>query len=461
MKDECEKKLKEKNDEIDKLKNDHKKKLKGKNDEIDKLKNDYEKKLKEKNDEIDKLIKENANLQSSHASDEGEKVDDKSAEILEKNQNLHNIITKKDEKIKLLENDNKRLVKNEKEANFKLQKLMDEKDCLKQQINKLKDENLQNENNRLHDELSKREAQINELDNKLNESSQKIKDLEQKLLNLPQGEKSSYTFLEREQIDNQYERIEELGRGASSTVFKVVNKENLRALKEFNKVRYTEEDNSDFNKIKSIFNEFEILSNLNDPNIIKVYGMFRGDQEKPPSILFEYCPNNLKKEITKLENDKRVHVIIDIVKAMRTIHKAGIIHRDLKPENILLDDNCNVKLADFGISKVLDPDEDQTKEAGTLDYMAPEVFDSYDYNEKVDVYSFGIVLYQILMKGMKPCISVKQKLEGKLPEIPQSVSSFSADLIKECLDRDPSKRPSFESIYLRLTENWGKILSFD
>ena len=240
----------------------------------------------------------------------------------------------------------------------------DEDERLKEQISSKSDElkEIREENDRLCNELLKKEENEKEMKSQIeklrseqaqekksfrkkdNESMQKIKKLEQELSEL-RGEKSIGAFLEREQID-QYEKIEELGRGASSTVFKVINK-NYRALKELNNVKYTEEDNSGFDKIQSLFNELMTLSNLDDPNIIKVYGMFRGDQKSPPSILFEYCPNNLKKEITKLDNEKRVRVIIEIVKAMKTIHKVNIIHGDLKPENILLDDNYNVKLADL------------------------------------------------------------------------------------------------------------------
>lgn len=180
---------------------------------------------------------------------------------------------------------------------------------------------------------------------------------------------------------------------------------------------------------------------------MKTFGFFYGDSSHAPSILLEFCPSNLKKRVKKLTNRERVRVIIELSSAMESVHTAGIIHRDLKLENILLDKDNHVKLGDFGLCSFIEKDTEimsYTQMVGTINYMAPELVKGRkDYNEKVDVYAFGVVVFMILTNGEKPDITIFDVGAGKKAPIPKSVSSFSKKLIEKCWSFEASERPSF------------------
>ena len=167
----------------------------------------------------------------------------------------------------------------------------------------------------------------------------------------------------------------------------------------------------------------------------------------------------------------KIKALYDCARAMDFLHRSSIIHRDLKPDNLLvvsLDFNSPVvcKLSDFGTTKgtnAMVQNMSQTKAQGTGFYTAPEIMDGkVDYTNKVDVYSFGIMIasvvdnclppyhnipearnqlkfYPLLMKGMRPIVS-------NIGDMPLKLKT----LMEHCWDSDPDKRPSFERILLRL-----------
>lgn len=229
---------------------------------------------------------------------------------------------------------------------------------------------------------------------------------------------------------------------------------------------YDDDENEfiiDVDRVKRFLNEYEVLNQIDHPNIIKTYGFFFGDAKHSPSILLEFCPSNLKKRIKKLQEEERISIIVEIASAMKKVHEEGIIHRDLKLENILLDDQNNVKLSDFGLCTLIENDTlttSRTQMAGTLCYMAPELLNrSKNYDEKVDVYSFGVVLFLILNNGVFPEIGLLDVGAGKQADIPDCISDFSKHLIQMCWSFKPSDRPSFADICDMLdNENKYKLI---
>lgn len=218
----------------------------------------------------------------------------------------------------------------------------------------------------------------------------------------------------------------------------------------------------DIDKIRRFYNEYLLISQLNHQHIIKAFGFFYGNKKNPPSILLEYCPCNLKKNIHNLNDSDRKRIIIEICDAMKEVHNAGIIHRDLKPENILLDSKKSVKVSDFGLCTLISYDTEtlsRTQMAGTLMFMAPEILQGKtDYNEKVDIYAFGIVVYFIVTKGEYPKFNITDVVKGNQIEIPETLTSFTQKLLHKCLSPSAEDRPSFKDLYKILKKNEKKLI---
>jgi serine/threonine protein kinase len=152
-----------------------------------------------------------------------------------------------------------------------------------------------------------------------------------------------------------------------------------------------------------------------------------------------------KPEVGPFENPTRkAQLICDIVLGMRYVHSHHIIHRDLKPANILLDENWRGLIGDFGLSRSISASGPPTPETGTRYYAAPEQWDSnVEYNEKVDVFSFGLIVYEIIGDIL---VFPNGHWSPQLPEIPAAFGQIMRNLIPRCWSAGPSQRPSFEEI---------------
>ncbi|KAL0351701.1 UNVERIFIED_CONTAM: Serine/threonine-protein kinase STY46 [Sesamum calycinum] len=145
-------------------------------------------------------------------------------------------------------------------------------------------------------------------------------------------------------------------------------------------------------------------------------------------------------------------VAIDVSKGMSYLHQNNIIHRDLKAANLLMDENEVVKIADFGVARVQLQSGIMTAETGTYRWMAPEVIEHKPYNHKADVFSFGIVLWELLtgklpyahLTPLQAAVGVVQK--GLRPAIPRNTHPFLVELLEKCWQQDPSLRPEFSEI---------------
>jgi ankyrin repeat protein len=135
---------------------------------------------------------------------------------------------------------------------------------------------------------------------------------------------------------------------------------------------------------------------------------------------------------------------------MNFLHQCRVVHRDLKSLNILLDDNYEPKIADLGLAKFVHDGEIQTMKIGSFPWMAPEVLSSNFYNEKADIYSFAMILYEIStlrypFGECRPTEIPPKVLSGKRPSL-EGVPSEIASLIARCWKQNPRERPSFAEI---------------
>ncbi|KAN0028998.1 hypothetical protein ACTFIV_010866 [Dictyostelium citrinum] len=250
-----------------------------------------------------------------------------------------------------------------------------------------------------------------------------------------------------------------IGRGSCAEVFTGTWRGIIVAIK---KAKLLNEDDEDF--LNELAQEATIMSQLRHPNICQ----FLGTCNNPPEILIvmEYMPLGslyriLHDPAISLDWPRMKSMALDIAKGMNYLHCSDplVIHRDLKSHNLLVDEHYRVKISDFGLStrfkKHLDKKTAMTP-VGTPCWTAPEVLRNDAYTEKADVFSFAIVLWEMVTRedpyqGMPTFQIVISVGQHKLrPIVPPQVSAPFTRLITECWSEDPQQRPSFQEIVKRL-----------
>lgn len=254
-----------------------------------------------------------------------------------------------------------------------------------------------------------------------------------------------------------------IGTGGSCTVYRGLYKQKLVAIKEMkqnlNKTSFMKE----FNR------EIQTLSKLKHPNLVMLLGASIGSK---CCIITDYCAGkslfNLlyERREVKLSWKQRFKFARDIAEGMAYLHSVHppVLHRDLKSLNLLLteeintpEDSSTVKITDFGVSRVL-TEETMTGKIGTSHWMAPEIFNDLPYGLPSDVYSYGIVLWEILTretpyKGVNPANIPYQVSLGKRPDVSAIASSCPSklkEIMVECWNSNPALRPTFNNIVERL-----------
>ncbi|QTA86081.1 serine/threonine-protein kinase [Desulfonema magnum] len=239
-----------------------------------------------------------------------------------------------------------------------------------------------------------------------------------------------------------YEILEEIGHGGMGSVYKVydaVRGENL-ALKEMS-LRHTESPAA----ILGFKNEFRIMSEFRHPNIVRVFE-FGMSQENIPIITMEFVSGKNLSELSDLSVEQVVDMLIQICQVLAYIHSRLYVHRDLKPDNIKRLDDGSVKLLDYGLMSQLGILASGNV-SGTYYYMAPEVILGGIIDEGTDLYSLGIIGYELLT-GQRPFTgSKKEILQGHLKQVPPEPENIRPDIpvsvsamIMKLLEKDKDRR---------------------
>ena len=260
---------------------------------------------------------------------------------------------------------------------------------------------------------------------------------------------------------NEFATIRKIGSGRFGELFKIEHKKshNIYAAKiSFNLF----EDDSP-QTLHAISDEINILSKIHHPSIIKFIGLsfYNFFKEKKPVIITEFLSNGSLYDILTLERQsladfdwnptRKLINIYGIASAMSYLHSHQIIHRNLKPRNILIDQFLCPKIDDIGLSRIQHSFENNKSLKFVNDepaYIAPEIWKNENYTAASDVYSYGIIMYEIMTvqipfenyDSKTICESV---LKGKRPEINKKIPKSYRNLIERCWSQNENDRPSF------------------
>ncbi|MCO5558577.1 hypothetical protein L7F22_012162 [Adiantum nelumboides] len=213
--------------------------------------------------------------------------------------------------------------------------------------------------------------------------------------------------------------------------------------------------------------EVNVLSRVHHRNVVK----FIGACKKPPvcCIITEYLAlgsvrSYLHYQPFPLALKLAVDMALDIARGMEYLHSQGVIHRDLKSENLVIAEDLCVKITDFGAACIEWESSPMTDDFGTYRWMAPEMISKKRFSKKADVYSFGIVLWELLTghvpfedyTPVQAAFAVVHK--HARPPLPLNCPSTLGYLLQECWHADPDKRPHFTKVVAVLEEMRESIL---
>lgn len=202
-------------------------------------------------------------------------------------------------------------------------------------------------------------------------------------------------------------------------------------------------------QLETFKREVWTMANVDHPSILKLIGV---TLRQPFCMVTELLQTSLQNRIKMISPTRRSIIAYKVAQGVEAMHKAKVLHRDLKSGNILLDEFDNPRVCDFGLVGFLTP-EPRTGFVGTCQWMAPEVIISTPYyTEKADVYSFGILLWEMLTlkmpyEGMMQDYVVMGVLDGLRPTIsPQYGPPKLIELICSCWHQDPAARPTMTQV---------------
>ena len=245
-----------------------------------------------------------------------------------------------------------------------------------------------------------------------------------------------------------FKHLKILGQGSFGKVVLVKNQNNnkLYAMKILDKKFIVKK-----NQVSHTQTERALLEKLKHPFIVRLNYAFQ--DSKRLYFLTEFLQGgelffHLRRNSGYKEKAVRFYMC-QILLALEYMHDNNYIYRDLKPENILIDKEGNIKLTDFGLSKIMPPDETTTYTmCGTAEYLAPEILFGKGYDKTCDWFSFGVVLFEMFC-GYHPFKSKGQRIDPKIylrkTYIPEKVGKTARDLIEKLFVSNPKKRLGYKS----------------
>ena len=256
-----------------------------------------------------------------------------------------------------------------------------------------------------------------------------------------------------------FEVRSELGRGAQSTVYLGFDPQLQREIA----IKTVHFSQPDLAQSKVLLDEARTVSKLRHANIVPIFEA--GEEGGDVYLVFEYVPGKNLAEFLRqsgaLSPVKAASIMRPILDAVAHAHALGIIHRDLKPSNILLDENSTPRVMDFGIAARVDhPSESADEYTGTPAYMAPEYIDRHEISERSDVFSAGLILFEMLagrraVEGSN-VFQIMHQIANKDIKLPESVAVDQnlSSILYKALAREPSVRYQTAKQFSEALENY-------
>jgi eukaryotic-like serine/threonine-protein kinase len=271
-------------------------------------------------------------------------------------------------------------------------------------------------------------------------------------------------------VDSRYKILSRLGAGGMADVFLAEDQQLGRnvALKLLYQ-RFAEDP--DF--VERFRREAQAAAGLQHPNVVSVYD--RGAFDDTYYIAMEYLPGRSLKQLIRqeapLDPVRAIDIALQILKAARFAHRRGVIHRDLKPHNVIIDDSDNAKVTDFGIARAGASDMTETGSImGTAQYLSPEQAQGHAVSAGSDLYSIGVVLYEMLT-GRVPfdaesAVTIALKHVSEAPPPPTAINPRVPPELEQvvmwALNKNPVDRPvNADQFITALEQAKASILSGD
>ena len=263
--------------------------------------------------------------------------------------------------------------------------------------------------------------------------------------------------VQNKSLFDKYEVKQKIGKGKFGLVKFGINKETKQQVA----IKIMAKKNMDKSDLELAKVEIDILKIGQHPNIIKLYDIY--ENENYIYIIMEYCSGGdllsyFEHYEYELKETKVCEIIHKLSMAIYYLHSYGIVHRDLKPENILMTDltpEADIRLLDFGLSKIVGNEEKCTEPYGTLSFVAPEVLQGKPYDKSVDLWSIGIITF-LLLCGYLPFDDkhsereiARQTIQDPAPfesKIWSKYSSEAKNFVEGLLQKKPEKRLSIKEV---------------
>ena len=248
---------------------------------------------------------------------------------------------------------------------------------------------------------------------------------------------------------SRYEIIEELGKGGMGRVYRVEDKK----IKEEVALKLIKPDvASDKKTIERFSNELKMARKIAHRNVCRMYDL--GEEKGTHYITMEYVPGEdlkrLIKKVGQFTAGKTIFMARQVCEGLAEAHRLGVVHRDLKPQNIMVDEDGNTRIMDFGIARTVKGKglTGAGVMVGTPEYMSPEQAEVKEVDQRSDIYSLGVILYEMVtgrvpFEGETP-LGIAMKHKSEAPPDPRQINAQLAEdlsrVIMKCLEKDKEKR---------------------